>query len=651
MRLTSESGGSVRVGPILGQGGEGAVHALEDEAGFVAKLYHKGIDERRLAKLSALVALNSPTLAEAAAWPIAILYSGRTPRGILLPRVHGAHEIHMVYGPAHRHEYFPNNDWSFLARVAANVAAAFDAVHGRGVVVGDVNPSNIMVAKNGSVRFIDCDSFQLVTPRAAYLCEVGVPNFTPPELQGRTFRGLVRTRAHDAFGLALMIFHLLFLGRHPFAGVHAQGDVTLEHAIARGFFAFGRAAARNGVRPPPRSLPLSALPPNLGLLFEEAFAPGGAVERPSAARWHAELKLLLESLVACSNNPAHKYHRGLIGCPWCLLLAQGAPEFFIVVSARTERVNRLLTPPEIERIWQPVTAAAFPSPSFGAAPTAAEPSTFARGERKRVARARWLAFLVGLVGLGLVVAARAVLGAGPIGYGGILMGVAFGVWRIVSVSRTRRRWKLGYLQQAIADARAERALLEDRQLQWLQTQKVNHDKAREQAAAARRELLALEARSMAEHESLERQREWIQREEFLRTRYLAEHPIPKIGPARMAVLLSFGIETAADITPESLESVPGFHRSLADLLLDWRKEQERGFRFDIARPVSEEEKERIERRLLRAQAAAIEVIDKAVAEMRAINGRVNAWHAQQIRRWRDLKAREAQAQVDLTFLS
>lgn len=50
-------------------------------------------------------------------------------------------------------------------------------------------------------------------------CDVGVPLWTPPELQGRDFRGLTRTKNHDRFGLAVLMFQLLFMGRHPFAGV------------------------------------------------------------------------------------------------------------------------------------------------------------------------------------------------------------------------------------------------------------------------------------------------------------------------------------------------------------------------------------------------------------------------------------------------
>ena len=37
---------------------------------------------------------------------------------------------------------------------------------------------------------------------------------------------------HDRFGLALVVFHLLFMGRHPFAGRYQHADdMPIEQAI------------------------------------------------------------------------------------------------------------------------------------------------------------------------------------------------------------------------------------------------------------------------------------------------------------------------------------------------------------------------------------------------------------------------------------
>ena len=95
----------------------------------------------------------------------------------------------------------------------------------------------------------------------------------------------MRTADHDRFGLAVLIFQLLFMGRHPFAGRHPQRALTVETAIQEGLFAFGAEAALKGWEPPPFSLRLRDVSPPLAHLFERAFgreaAAGGP--RPTAA--------------------------------------------------------------------------------------------------------------------------------------------------------------------------------------------------------------------------------------------------------------------------------------------------------------------------------------------------------------------------------
>ena len=62
-----------------------------------------------------------------------------------------------------------------------------DAVHGTGVVVGDVNDSNVLVGGDAVVRLIDVDSFQVRDSARVFTCDVGMPIYQPPELYGRSF--------------------------------------------------------------------------------------------------------------------------------------------------------------------------------------------------------------------------------------------------------------------------------------------------------------------------------------------------------------------------------------------------------------------------------------------------------------------------------
>ena len=85
-----------------------------------------------------------------------------------------------------------------------------------------------------------------------------------------------RTANHDAFGLAVLIFHLLFMGRHPFAGRYlGQGEMPIERAIAETRFAYSHDNSRTQMAPPPYTPPIEMVGPAMTGLFERAFHADG----------------------------------------------------------------------------------------------------------------------------------------------------------------------------------------------------------------------------------------------------------------------------------------------------------------------------------------------------------------------------------------
>ncbi|WP_369359542.1 class III lanthionine synthetase LanKC [Streptomyces sp. cg2] len=68
---------------------------------------------------------------------------------------------------------------AWAVEVVGKVRAALSAIHSRGVVVGDVHPSNILLRPDGSVVLVD---FELALPiGAADRPTLGAPGFVPPE--------------------------------------------------------------------------------------------------------------------------------------------------------------------------------------------------------------------------------------------------------------------------------------------------------------------------------------------------------------------------------------------------------------------------------------------------------------------------------------
>jgi DNA-binding helix-hairpin-helix protein with protein kinase domain len=315
----------------------------------------------------------------------------------------------------------------------------------------------VVVAQDGRVRLIDCDSFQIDAGGTLHRCEVGVGHFTPPELQGfGTFRGVTRSARHDDFGLALLQFHLLLGGRHPFAGVPvadaAADEPTLEDDIRALRYAYAPDAAQRGRRPPPRSVPMTLLPPAVQAMFTQAFTEPGRNQRPTAAQWQAALDALHASLRRCGADPLHAYPPHLPTCPWCALAACGVIHFL----PRALREAGAQPAAELAALWARIEAVAPPPPlELPLVPVPAAtplPADVPDARRARVWRALPLLF------------AAALLAWAPTAWPFVLLVAALG-WLVAGSfitlprlrERNRRQQALATAQQALAQqqARAE----------------------------------------------------------------------------------------------------------------------------------------------------------------------------------------------------
>ncbi|MDS4031128.1 MAG: hypothetical protein RKO66_13810 [Candidatus Contendobacter sp.] len=637
----------LELGSTLGRGGEGTVHEIAGRPGFVAKVYHQPLGADKALKLDSMARQAHPSLLEIAAWPVDVLrlQPGGPTQGFVMPRVNGYREIHSLYGPAHRKQAFPQADWSFLVHAARNLASAFEAIHARGHVIGDVNPGNVVVSSQALVKLIDCDSFQISAGGRLFPCDVGVPQFTAPELQGQSFHGLRRTPDHDAFGLALLCFHLLFMGRHPFAGRYqGKGDMPIERAIRECRFAFGRHALTRQMEPPPHTLPFAVLSATIIDLFERAFAPPKLAQgRPSARDWRRALDQFGAELRGCARNGAHKYPRALPECPWCALEQASGTVFFVLLE-RFSADDPGIGPGsfDLESVWNPIQAIApppdeaMPTPAPGAGIT---PTPLPDGLR-RIQRANALkAVAIGGVAL------AAMLFRGRLVWLWLpLAAVAWSLLRDDAVRREmqRRRLALFAARQEWVELRAA----------WSQQATGHAFAARLQALTALRDRYrALAAESQRDARRIETDQRQIQLRAFLESHFIDAAQIPGILITDQMALASYGIETAADITAEALKTVPGFGHRLghqrAAALLGWRQALEQRFRYDprqgadpaaLARLHRQyaQERTRIERELL----AGPNELTKLKAELLKQRAQLNIALMHQA-------MREAQAQADL----
>ncbi len=100
--------------------------------------------------------------------------------------------------------------------IARQVLEAIEAAHARGVLHGDIKPSNVILDKEGRIRMTDLGAHSLVA-------HITTPYMAPEQFTGEATN--VRT---DLYQAAAMIYHLV-VGKPPFAGARD----AMVHSIAQ----------------------------------------------------------------------------------------------------------------------------------------------------------------------------------------------------------------------------------------------------------------------------------------------------------------------------------------------------------------------------------------------------------------------------------
>lgn len=312
------AGRALSLSHLIGKGGEGEVYAIVGDPGHAIKLYTNPDRLSREEKIAAMVRGELAKRSALAAFPVSLvrLQDGSF-GGFVMRLVRGFKPLHELYAPGPRKHHFAQADYRFLARSATNIARAFASIHRTGCVVGDINHSGILVSDKATVVLIDADSFQYSDGQNQYLCRVGVPEYTPPELQGAPLQGLVRTANHDAFGLAVVVFQVLLMGRHPFVGTVRNGEIPPLHENVKHFRYVYTEGRDVGMDQPPGTPSLPDFAPELAQLFDRAFSQDSVGCRPSALDWVQALERFESTLGRCADNPLHYGPKGASECAWC----------------------------------------------------------------------------------------------------------------------------------------------------------------------------------------------------------------------------------------------------------------------------------------------------------------------------------------------
>lgn len=88
-----------------------------------------------------------------------------------------------------------------------------DYLHERNIILGDINPANILVVSPKEVYFVDTDSYQIEN----FPCPVGTDNFTAREIQGKNYAEFLHMMGNEYFALATLLFMIIVPGKPPYS--------------------------------------------------------------------------------------------------------------------------------------------------------------------------------------------------------------------------------------------------------------------------------------------------------------------------------------------------------------------------------------------------------------------------------------------------
>ncbi|MPY24529.1 hypothetical protein FS373_18670 [Shewanella sp. YLB-07] len=628
------------VAELIGKGGEGEVYAIKGRSGQAVKIYNRELRAKREEKVRAVVGGCLAVQTNLIAYPGEVV----TDRhgnflGFVMRLVLGYRPLHELYSPKSRQRHFPKADYRFIVHSALNVARAVGKVHQAGCVIGDLNHSGILIAQDGKVALIDADSFQFNLNGKSYPCVVGVPDFTPPELHGENLASVQRTIEHDNFGLAVAIFHLLFMGRHPYAGRYSGPDISMGDAIAQNRFAFSLTRqASTQTTPPPGALRLGMFPDSISVAFENAFGLTPS-KRPGAIDWIHALQSLEGTLNRCNKAKTHFYPANAKSCIWCKQM--GSNGFDMFPDQTAVEPNIPTDTRGTEQAIREILAFRFPTVRDLLSATAEEHgASSALCEARSGKRGQMLkgALMMGGAVAGFTLAVQLWLVWGCLAIWG---------WVTFSDNRVESRFFLKVFEDA--DDRVQRELNAFIQRNGLtEVLKVHGD-----LDAAIEVYKKHDNELTRELRVIKSNRESRQRQAYLDRFSIRQANISGIGPAKTASLISFGIETAADVSQSAVLRVPGFGDVMTGKLVSWKRRRESRFKYDLKPNAQDVADEMTLRKQFGVQKLKLEsAIRNGLGTLRNAKSQLNALpaKAQRDETLTDALTARAQAEADLREL-
>ncbi len=316
--------GHLVLGERISRGKEGSVYEIEGEPHLVAKIFKKGkVTTHRKQKVELMV--------QHKVWLAGICFPESTVSfegefvGFTMRLAQDAHVLNdTIFIPQELDRLYPGWTRRDLVDVCLSFLKRVKSLHDLNILIGDINPNNVMLGNQKDAWIIDIDSVQV----EGYPCPVGWDEFTAPEILGGV-QGL-RSIEHENFAIAVLLFMIMMTGTFPYE--NSGSDDTVQN-IRSGLFPYGfDGRSERDLQPPLRWLYVwSHLSHQLKGLFWNSFHRDGSryqpAKRVTVEEWVSAFEGFQKNLNYRDVDPQsleifpirRKAERGakLLDCPQC----------------------------------------------------------------------------------------------------------------------------------------------------------------------------------------------------------------------------------------------------------------------------------------------------------------------------------------------
>jgi len=201
----------------IARGGEGRV--MDIGRGRAAKLYHDDNPPITPDRFKSLFLLDPSTFTR----PLELLFNSKKQIvGFIMDML--SNDYFPLYS-AYSNNFCKRHgvDEKIKIKIVKKLISSVDYAHKKNIVIGDLNPFNIMINDTGVTSFIDVDSYQ--TPGTQHSGKL------LDDIRDHLYMGHINNES-DYFALAVITFNFL-TNMHPFKGVHGTHKSIQERMLQR----------------------------------------------------------------------------------------------------------------------------------------------------------------------------------------------------------------------------------------------------------------------------------------------------------------------------------------------------------------------------------------------------------------------------------